>query len=277
MPAEASSLAGAQQLGNLILIYDDNQISIEDNTDIAFSEDVGARYEAYGWHVQTRRLDQRRHATYDARTCRRCTPRSARPQRGDRQAELHRAAHDHRLARAQRPEHRQGPRLRARRRRGRRHQEGARLRPRRRPSRCRRRPRAHPRRPSSAARRPGAEWHDDVRRVGAQARPQTSTSSSGCRRATPPDGWADAPADVRRRREGHGHPRGVRRGHQRHRRARARAVGRLGRPGRAPTTPPSRARRRSCRRTAPPRCGRATRWPAGCCTSASASTPWARS
>jgi transketolase len=51
--AEASSLAGHQQLGNLTLIYDDNRISIEGDTDIAFSEDVARRYEAYGWHVQT--------------------------------------------------------------------------------------------------------------------------------------------------------------------------------------------------------------------------------
>jgi len=50
--SEASSLAGTQQLGNLVVIYDANQISIEDDTDIAFSEDVAARYEAYGWHVQ---------------------------------------------------------------------------------------------------------------------------------------------------------------------------------------------------------------------------------
>jgi len=49
---EASSIAGHQQLGNLVLLYDDNNISIEDNTDIAKSEDVCARYEAYGWHVQ---------------------------------------------------------------------------------------------------------------------------------------------------------------------------------------------------------------------------------
>ena len=51
--AEASSLAGHQQLGNLIAIYDSNQISIEDDTNIAFTEDVKARYEAYHWHVQT--------------------------------------------------------------------------------------------------------------------------------------------------------------------------------------------------------------------------------
>ncbi len=50
--SEASSLAGHQQLGNLNVIWDDNKISIEDDTDIAFTEDVMARYEAYGWHVQ---------------------------------------------------------------------------------------------------------------------------------------------------------------------------------------------------------------------------------
>ncbi|MGH3248671.1 MAG: transketolase family protein, partial [Trebonia sp.] len=49
---EAAALAAVQELGNLITIYDDNDISIEDNTIIAKSEDVGARYEAYGWHVQ---------------------------------------------------------------------------------------------------------------------------------------------------------------------------------------------------------------------------------
>ncbi|MDT7610853.1 MAG: transketolase [Pseudonocardiales bacterium] len=50
--SEASSLAGTQQLGNLTVIYDDNHISIEDDTSVALSEDVAARYEAYGWHVQ---------------------------------------------------------------------------------------------------------------------------------------------------------------------------------------------------------------------------------
>ena len=51
--SEASSLAGHQKLGNLIAFYDSNQISIEDDTNIALSENVAARYEAYGWHVQT--------------------------------------------------------------------------------------------------------------------------------------------------------------------------------------------------------------------------------
>jgi transketolase len=50
--SEASSLAGRQELGNLIVFYDDNKISIEDDTAIALSEDTAKRYEAYGWHVQ---------------------------------------------------------------------------------------------------------------------------------------------------------------------------------------------------------------------------------
>jgi transketolase len=50
--SEASSLAGHQRLGNLTVIYDDNKISIEDDTTIALSEDTAKRYEAYGWHVQ---------------------------------------------------------------------------------------------------------------------------------------------------------------------------------------------------------------------------------
>ncbi|MGL4306133.1 MAG: transketolase [Mycobacteriaceae bacterium] len=51
--SEACSLAGTQQLGNLILFYDDNKISIEHDTAIALSENTAARYESYGWHVQT--------------------------------------------------------------------------------------------------------------------------------------------------------------------------------------------------------------------------------
>lgn len=50
--SEASSLAGTQQLGNLVVLWDDNEISIEDDTNIAFTEDVVARYAAYGWHTQ---------------------------------------------------------------------------------------------------------------------------------------------------------------------------------------------------------------------------------
>jgi transketolase len=50
--AEASSLAGHLGLANLVVLYDDNRITIEGKTELAFSEDVGRRHEAYGWHVQ---------------------------------------------------------------------------------------------------------------------------------------------------------------------------------------------------------------------------------
>ncbi|MER5443152.1 transketolase [Streptomyces sp. NPDC002790] len=50
--SEASSMAGHQQLGNLVLLWDDNHISIEGDTETAVSEDTCKRYEAYGWHVQ---------------------------------------------------------------------------------------------------------------------------------------------------------------------------------------------------------------------------------
>jgi transketolase len=51
--SEASSLAGHQQLGNLVVLYDSNQISIEDDVNIAFTENLEERYRSYGWHVQT--------------------------------------------------------------------------------------------------------------------------------------------------------------------------------------------------------------------------------
>jgi transketolase len=57
--AEASSLAGHLGLDNLIFFYDDNRITIDGGTDLAFSEDVARRYEAYGWHVQ--RIDGHDH------------------------------------------------------------------------------------------------------------------------------------------------------------------------------------------------------------------------
>ena len=60
--AEAASLAGHHGLGNLIVIYDANQISIEDDTDISFSEDVAKRYQAYGW--QTIEVNWRKETGY---------------------------------------------------------------------------------------------------------------------------------------------------------------------------------------------------------------------
>ncbi|MEU5889860.1 transketolase [Streptomyces sp. NPDC047461] len=68
--AEASSLAGHQKLGNLVLLWDDNHISIEGDTETAVSEDTAKRYEAYGWHVQRVAPkpdgDLDPHALYDA-------------------------------------------------------------------------------------------------------------------------------------------------------------------------------------------------------------------
>lgn len=60
--SEASSLAGHQQLGQLVVIWDDNKISIEDDTNVAFTEDVEARYRSYGWHTQ--RVDWLRTGDY---------------------------------------------------------------------------------------------------------------------------------------------------------------------------------------------------------------------
>jgi transketolase len=60
--SEASSLAGHQKLGNLVVLYDSNQISIEDDTKIAFTEDLEKRYESYGWHVQV--VDWRKSGKY---------------------------------------------------------------------------------------------------------------------------------------------------------------------------------------------------------------------
>ncbi|MCO4743147.1 MAG: transketolase [Proteobacteria bacterium] len=51
--AEAASLAGHLELGRIVYLYDDNEISIEGSTDIAFTEDRNARFASYGWHVQT--------------------------------------------------------------------------------------------------------------------------------------------------------------------------------------------------------------------------------
>ena len=94
--AEASSLAGHQQLGNLTLIWDDNRISIEGDTDVAFTEDVAARYAAYGWHVQhvdvaagrrrrrrraRRRAARRARAETTSRRSSRCAPSSPGPRR----------------------------------------------------------------------------------------------------------------------------------------------------------------------------------------------------
>ena len=87
--SEASSLAGTQQLGNLIVFYDHNQISIEHDTNIALSEDVPARYRAYGWHVQEVEGGENVVGIEEAIEA---------GEGGHRQAVVHLGAHDHRLS-----------------------------------------------------------------------------------------------------------------------------------------------------------------------------------
>ena len=77
---EASSIAGTQKLGNLVVIYDDNHISIEGDTKVAFTEDVLKRYEAYGWHTQAVEFTTPTATSRTSRRCtRRCWPRRRRP------------------------------------------------------------------------------------------------------------------------------------------------------------------------------------------------------
>jgi transketolase len=107
---EASSLAGHQELGNLTLIYDRNYISIEDDTDISFSEDVGKRYEAYGWHVVT--VDWRQAWDRDKSYVEDVDALLAADrerQGGQRQADAGDPQDGHRLARPDQAGHRQGP------------------------------------------------------------------------------------------------------------------------------------------------------------------------
>ena len=252
--AEASAIAGVQQLGNLTVIYDDNRISIEDDTDIALAEDVGARYEAYGWHVQT--VDWTNDETEYLEDVPALYAALQAAREVTDQPSFIVLRHDHRLARARRAEHRQGPRLRARRGRGGGHQADPRLRPREDLRAADRRPRAHPRgaRPRQAAQ---ADVGRGLRRVGRQrTRPRRRCYDRMQTRALP-EGWADDlptfEADAK----------GVAT-----RKASGKTINAIAprcpssgaaRPtSRSRTTPPSRARRRSCRPTARPRCGRAT-------------------
>ena len=113
--AEASSIAGHLGLDNLVVFYDDNHITIDGETALAFSEDVGKRYEAYGWFVQR-----------DRRARPRADPRRARHARSPHKGKpsLHRRAHAHRQRLAEQARHDGGARRAARQGRGRADQEG---------------------------------------------------------------------------------------------------------------------------------------------------------
>ena len=243
--SEASSLAGHQELGNLTVVYDANQISIEDDTDISFSEDVAKRYEAYGWDVVD--IDWRRSNPRHRRLHRgRRHPARARSRRAATRGQAHpRApAHRHRLAGPHARGHRQVARLRARRRRGRRHQGAARLRP---GEDLRGRPR-------------GDRPHPGGRR--SAARPPTRRGTSGTPRGARPnperaalldrlvDGAAarrlrEGAARVPGRRQGRRDPRGIRQGARSARRRCCPSCGAARPTSPSPTTPRWPASRRS--------------------------------
>ncbi len=107
--SEAASLAGHLALGKLIVLYDDNHISIDGSTDLAFTEDRVKRFEAYGWHVQRVADGNDREAIDAALTA---------AEAETAQAVLHRPAHAHRLRLAEQAGHGGRARRAARRRRG---------------------------------------------------------------------------------------------------------------------------------------------------------------
>ena len=261
---EASSIAGHQQLGNLVLLYDDNHISIEGDTKVAFSEDVAQRYEAYGWHVQ--HVDDVNDVqALDAGAGRR-------PRAETRPAELHPRALDHRLAGAatsRTPARRTAPRSAPTRSRATKEVLGfdpddALLLPRRgaRPHPRGRRPRPRAARASGSSasprgRRPTPTRAAELDRISDRRLPdglgRASFPTSPARRASP---TRKASGDV----------------HQRDRAGAARAVGRVRRPRRE-----QQHRRSKAPSSFLPEAARRRRRTAGSCTSASASTPWARS
>ena len=106
--SEAASLAGHLKLGKLIVLYDDNHITIDGPTDLAFTEDVCARFEAYGWHVQ-KVADGNDLEAIDAAIA------AAKAETGSRR---YRRAHPHRLRLAEQAGHRRRARRAARRGRG---------------------------------------------------------------------------------------------------------------------------------------------------------------
>lgn len=220
---EASALAAHQRLGNLVLLYDDNHISIEDDTAIALSEDVRAA---------TRRTAGTSTTSTGPRTAttRRTSPRCGRLRRGeggDVAPVLHRAAHDHRLAGAEQEEHREDPRLGARRRRGRRDQADPRHGPGGELPRPRGRAGARPRSERPGPREP-RRVEQDVRGV-ARREPRAGRRVRPDLVPHPPRRLGRGAADVRAR-QGPRDPRGVRRGAGGAGAGPAGAVGRLGRP-----------------------------------------------
>ena len=229
--SEASSLAGTQRLGNLTLIYDRNRISIEDDTNIALSEDTAARYAG----VRLARAGASTGPTATpstSRTSPQLDAAIAAAERGDRPAQLHRAAAPSSAGRPPKAEHRQGrtapPWATRRSPPPRRCSASTRSRPSRSPTRSSATPAgwstAAPRRPAPSGSRPTTP--------GPRPTPRARRSTTGWSNDELPAGWEDALPVLGRRPQGRGHPRRLRQGAGRAGRQAAGAVGRLGRPGR---------------------------------------------
>ena len=172
------------------MIYDDNHISIEDDTDVALQR--GRRRAVRGLRLARadRRLDRRATPDGDTRGRRGAGRRADRGRRTTEPALVHRPAHDHRLAGAERAEHRQGARRGARRGRGRGHQAGSSASTRTRPSRSTTRCSPTPARWSTAAPSSEAAWEERFERwrgdePGPRRAARPARASAGCRRAGP--------------------------------------------------------------------------------------------
>ena len=270
---EASSLAGHQQLGNLMLLYDDNKISIEDDTTIAFSEDVAKRYEAYGWHVQTvdwtnggKGYEENVQALFTA------LPRRPRRRPSGRASSGCARSSAGRRRTLQNTGKAHGSALGA--------DEVAAtkkvlgfdpdqtfevaddvI--------------AHTRQAIERGKAEQAAWQEQFDAWAAKAGDRKALFDRMRTRTLPARLDRRAP-DLRRRREGRRDPRRLRRGAHRDRARCCPSCGAAPPTWPAPTTPRRRASRASSRPSTPPRSSPAT-GTAACCTSASASTPWARS
>ena len=217
-----------------IAIYDSNQISIEDDTNVAFTEDVAQRYESYGWHVQT--VDWKKTGEYVEDVAELYAAIEAAKGETDKPSLIILKTIIGWPAPEQ-AEHRQDPRLRARRRRARRDQEGARLRPRADLRRRRRRHRAHPRGSVERGAAAHAEWQERFD-AWAAANPERKALLDRLAGARAARGHRRRAARVRGR-QGRLDPRRVRQGHQRARRRSCPSC------GAARPTSPSRTSRRS--------------------------------
>ena len=259
--SEAASLAGHLKLGNLCWIYDNNHITIEGHTDLAFSDDVGARFEAYGWHVE--HVDDANDIAIAS-----TRPIAAFCSRTDASDDDHRRQ-PYRLRRAAQAGHRRRARRAAGRRRNPPGQAQLRLAGGCAVPRARRRARAFRRRHRQARRQASAGLGEADGRLSRRASRRKPKQLDQMLAGELPDRLGRRPAELRRRCQGHGQPRFVRQGAERLAPHFPWLRRRLGRSGALDQDAPH------LRRGGRPRARHAAA--AATCISASASTPWARS